>query len=149
MFKQEERRSDEVATVIGPSVTVEGNFVANGDIIIEGTVSGSIKTEQNLQVGPNAKIFANVQAANAVIAGEVQGNLKIKGSLELGASAKIFGDVKTDLLSIEGGAALHGKCQAGASRKAKLEKPDEKAFAEEAPQPEETPAKSKSATNKK
>ena len=56
MFKKED--GDNVETIIGPSVQVEGNFVANGDIIVEGTVSGSIKTEKNLRVGKDAKIFA-------------------------------------------------------------------------------------------
>ena len=33
MFKKE--GGDEIETIIGPSVQVEGNFVANGDIVVE------------------------------------------------------------------------------------------------------------------
>lgn len=124
MFKKED--GNEVETVIGPSVQVEGNFVANGDVIIEGIVSGSVKTERNLHIGPDAKIFADVFAANAVIAGEIQGNVKIKDSLELTSTAKIFGDVKTQILTINAGAVLHGKCASGEERKAKLEKIEER-----------------------
>ena len=120
MFKKE--GGDEIETVIGPSVQVEGNFVANGDIIIEGVVSGSIKTEKNLRIGQGARVFAQVSAANALIAGEVQGNIKIKENLELTNTAKIFGDVKTSVLTMAGGASLHGKCTAGEEKKAKLEK---------------------------
>ncbi len=121
MFKKEEG-VDNIETVIGPSVQVEGNFFANGDIIIEGVVSGSIKTEKNLRIGQNAKIYADIWAANAVIAGEVQGNLKIKESLELSKTSKIFGDVRTKTISIESGAVLHGKCSAGDDKKTKFEK---------------------------
>ena len=123
MFKKEE--GDEIETIIGPSVQVEGNFVANGDIVVEGTISGSIKTERNLRVGENAKIFANISAANAFIAGEIQGNVKIKENLELTSSAKIFGDVKSKILSVAQGASLYGKCSSGEGTKAKLEKIDE------------------------
>ena len=126
MFKQEHNRTDEVATIIGPSVQVDGNFVANGDIIVEGSISGSIKTEKNLQVGAQAKIFANISAANAVIAGEIQGSLKIKDNLELTSTAKIFGDVKTQTISIESGAVLHGRCQVGDVKKSKAEKIDDR-----------------------
>ncbi|MFA6255258.1 MAG: polymer-forming cytoskeletal protein [Patescibacteria group bacterium] len=120
MFKKE--GGDEIETVIGPSVQVEGNFVANGDIVIEGTVSGSIRTEKNLRVGGGAKVFAQISAANALIAGEVQGNIKIKENLELTNTAKIFGDVKTQILTMAAGACLQGKCSVGEERKAKLEK---------------------------
>lgn len=126
MFKKDnEVGGDEIETVIGPSVQVEGNFVANGDIIIEGTVSGNIKTEKNLRIGPGAKIFANITAANALIAGEIQGSVRVQDSLELTNTAKIFGDIKAASLSIASGAALHGKCIAGPDKKAKLEKVDE------------------------
>src|SRR3989338_4716991 len=125
MFKKE-MGSDEIETIIGPSVQVEGNFVANGDVVVEGMVSGSLKTEKNLRIGQDAKIFANITAANALIAGEVQGNIKIKESLELTSSARVFGDIKTKILTIGSGAILNGKCLAGEDKRAKFEKIDEK-----------------------
>lgn len=120
MFKN--KGGDEVETIIGPSVQVEGNFVANGDIVIEGSVSGSIKTAQNLRIGENARIFASVAAANAVIAGEVQGNVKIQESLELTQNAKIFGDIRAKVISVAAGASIHGKCLVGVDKKTRLEK---------------------------
>lgn len=123
MFK--DKSVEEVETIIGPSVQVEGNFVANGDVVIEGMVSGSIKTAKNLRVGENAKIFANITAANAIIAGEVQGNIKIENTLELTNTSKVFGDVKTSVISVAIGASLHGKCTAGEEKKAHWEKIDD------------------------
>ena len=120
MFKKE--GGGEIETVIGPSVQVEGNFVANGDIVIEGTVAGSIKTEKNLTIGESAKIFADITAANALIAGEVQGDLKIRENLELTSTAKVFGDIKTKILTMAAGACLNGRCTAGEDKRAKLEK---------------------------
>jgi cytoskeletal protein CcmA (bactofilin family) len=128
MLKRED--GDNIETVIGPSVQVEGNFVANGDVIIEGIVSGSIKTAKNLRVGEGAKVFAKVTAANALIAGEVQGNIKVRESLELTNTARIFGDVKTKVLTMSPGANLHGKCFAGEEKKTKLEKLEEREKAE-------------------
>ncbi|MFA6215300.1 MAG: polymer-forming cytoskeletal protein [Patescibacteria group bacterium] len=124
MFKKD--GGDEIETIIGPSVQVEGNFVANGDIIIEGVVSGSIKTEKNLRVGAGAKIYADIAAANALIAGEIQGNIKIKDNLELTNTAKVFGDIKTQVLTVAAGAALIGKCIAGEDKKTKFEKIEDK-----------------------
>lgn len=123
MFKKED--GGEVVTIIGPSVQVEGNFVANGDIIVEGVVSGSIKTEKNLRIGEQAKIFANVSSANALIAGEVQGNVRVQDNLELTNTARVFGDIKARMLTISSGAIVHGKCTAGEERKSKFEKVDD------------------------
>ncbi len=103
--------ANETDTIIGPSVKVEGNFVTEGNMIIEGVICGSIKTAKSLKVGPTAKIFANITAHNALIAGEVQGNLNIAGKLELADSAKIFGDIKASILSVASGATINGKCQ--------------------------------------
>lgn len=100
----------EIETVIGPSVKVEGNFRGQGNVIVEGIVHGSLKTDKDLTVGSGAKISANVIAANAKISGEVKGSVKIKGKLELTETAKIFGDIETEVLSVTPGAILNGKC---------------------------------------
>ena len=101
---------NEFETVIGPSVKVKGDFNGQGNIIVEGTVEGSLKTNGRLEVGKAAKITANVEAKEAKIGGQVVGNVKIKGFLEVTATAKIFGDIETSGLSIERGATFNGKC---------------------------------------
>ena len=111
MFKETPPIANEIETVIGPSVKVEGDFVTEGNIIVEGTVCGSIKTSKNLKIGPQAKVFANLSAANALIAGEVQGNINVSGKMELAASAKVFGDIKVSSLNMATGAILNGRCQ--------------------------------------
>jgi cytoskeletal protein CcmA (bactofilin family) len=115
MFKREEdeTRTTETETTIGPSVKVEGDFHGEGSIVVEGRVNGTLKTNQNLRIGTNAKIKAGVEAANVLIAGEVTGNLLIKEKTELKSTAKVTGDITTQIISIETGAVLNGKCISG------------------------------------
>ncbi|PIS04835.1 MAG: hypothetical protein COT81_04225 [Candidatus Buchananbacteria bacterium CG10_big_fil_rev_8_21_14_0_10_42_9] len=120
MFKGDEA-GREVDTVIGPSVKVEGDFEAAGNVVVEGQVTGNLKTDRNLQVGSNAKIFANVSAGSANIAGEIQGNVKIQDSLDLSNSARVFGDIKCKTASIASGAVVNGKVQIGEQKKSKPE----------------------------
>lgn len=112
MFKKDEQ-TQEVETIIGPSVHVEGDFTAAGNVIVEGTVSGNLKTENFLKVGNNAKITAHVTAGNASISGEIHGNITVKEKLELASTAKIFGDIKTKSIQVELGAIMNGKCAVG------------------------------------
>ena len=111
MFKNqiEKENFKEVETIIGESVKVKGNFKGKGNIVIEGTVEGSVKTDGNILIGNSAKILANMEAKNAKVGGEVNGNIKINGCLEILASAKIFGDIECLSLFVEKGAKLNGK----------------------------------------
>lgn len=101
---------DGVETIIGPSVKIEGNFICQGGIVIEGEVKGTISTAGFLEVGDKAVVVADVSAQEAKIGGEVRGNLKIEGYLELTTSAKIIGDIEVGSLSIARGAVIKGKC---------------------------------------
>lgn len=108
-----EHTPDEVETVVGPSVVVEGDFASEGNILVKGTVSGNVKTGRLLTVELGAKILANIKAHEAIISGEVKGNLRADGKVELTESAKILGDISCKILVIEAGAQLQGKVTMG------------------------------------
>lgn len=101
--------SDNVETIVGPSVVVEGDFASDGDILVKGTVSGSVKTGKLLTVEIGARILASIKASDAVIAGEVKGNIKVENRLELNETAKILGDISCTTLVVSPGAMLQGK----------------------------------------
>jgi cytoskeletal protein CcmA (bactofilin family) len=124
MFKRDEG-ARQVETIIGPSVKVEGDFVAAGDVIVEGMLNGNLRTDQHLQVGEQAKITANVHAGSALVAGEIQGNVTVRENLEVTASGKIFGDLKAKVVTVAAGAQLNGKCQIGEERPAPKKVPAE------------------------
>jgi cytoskeletal protein CcmA (bactofilin family) len=100
---------DEVETVVGPSVNVEGDFASEGNIIVKGSVAGSVYTSKHLSVELGARIVANVRAGSSTIAGEVKGNIKVKESLELTSTAKVLGDIEAKVLTVEPGALIFGK----------------------------------------
>jgi|GEM_PF-534540 len=103
----------EPETIISASVKVEGDFVSQGNVLIEGGVEGSLRTEKDLRVGEQARISADVFASNAVVAGEVCGNITITGKLELEPSARISGDIRTKNLVVASGAAINGRISMG------------------------------------
>ncbi|MFA6272257.1 MAG: polymer-forming cytoskeletal protein [Patescibacteria group bacterium] len=112
MFKNQDGDMVEkdTETIIGPSVKVEGDFHGEGSIVVEGQVTGTLKTNQDLRIGTNAKIKADLEAENVFISGEVVGDLYVKGKTELKSTAKVTGNIKTKIISIEAGASLNGNC---------------------------------------
>ena len=112
MFKKEHKegteRIDDVETIIGPSVKIEGEFTSSGNLIVGGVISGKLSTTKHLKVDEGARIAADVKAGDAIIAGEIIGNLIVEGRLEILATAKIDGDIQTGSISIQQGAQLNG-----------------------------------------
>lgn len=100
---------DDVQTVVGPSVHVEGDFASEGDILVKGMVSGNVTTSRVLTVEQGAKILANVKAGEAMVAGDIKGNVRVQGKLELTESAQVHGDVTCKTLVVSAGALMHGK----------------------------------------
>lgn len=112
MFNKDSKEiiTKQAETIIGPQIKVKGNFHGQGNVTIEGSVEGDIKTTSFLLVGDKAVINANIEAKDAKISGETKGNIKISGYLEITSSAKITGDIEALELSIEKGALLNGNC---------------------------------------
>jgi cytoskeletal protein CcmA (bactofilin family) len=106
-------QNDRSETVIGATVSVEGTFHSEDNMLIEGSVTGVLNTTKNLTVGKGARIKADVTAANMLISGEIHGNLNAVGTIQLTSSARVYGDVETDIISIETGAVLQGRCTTG------------------------------------
>lgn len=99
----------EPETIIAASVKLEGDFVSQGNVLIEGVVEGSMKTTRDLRVGEKASITADVTAANATVAGEIRGNLIVTEKLDLEPSAHVYGDVRTKILTVAAGAQINGR----------------------------------------
>jgi cytoskeletal protein CcmA (bactofilin family) len=100
---------DDVETVVGPSVHVEGDFVSNGNIVVKGSVSGNVKTTMLLTTDAGSQVLANVYAADAIISGNIKGNVSVKEQLEITSTAQILGDISCQILVVEGGALIKGK----------------------------------------
>jgi len=113
MFQKQDMSNREVGrepeTIISASVKLEGDFVSQGNVLIEGEVEGSLKTEKDLRVGEHARIAADVSAASASVAGEVRGNLEVTNRLELEPTARVYGDIKTSDLIVASGAIITGR----------------------------------------
>lgn len=133
MFSKENKleKFKDAETIIGPSIKVKGNFQGKGNIVIEGMVEGSLKTEADIFIGDDAKVVANIESNDATIHGEVHGNIKNRGYLAIGKNAQIFGDIQYVELSIEKGASINGNLSSNLENKKTVKtksEPEEKSL---------------------
>jgi cytoskeletal protein CcmA (bactofilin family) len=114
MFKNDPADSKAGDTVIGQSVKVEGHFVGEGNVLVDGQLQGSLKTKHNVSIGSTAKVKADVEAVDVHLAGELNGNVKATGKLTITSSARLTGNLEAATLAVEEGAMISGKCAVGA-----------------------------------
>ncbi len=96
--------------LIGKSVIIKGELSGSEDLYIDGRVDGSIELQgNNLTVGPNGEVRANVNAKGVVVQGKLEGNIKATGRTELRKTAVAVGDIATQFLAIEDGAYFKGR----------------------------------------
>lgn len=104
-------------TIIGSSVKIKGDLDSEGNIWIEGQITGKVSSRQGVFIEKGAKLVADIAANEASIAGEVQGKLEISGHLILQATARVSGEITCPVLRVEDGATFVGTCSVNGSKK--------------------------------
>jgi cytoskeletal protein CcmA (bactofilin family) len=99
--------------LIGAGTIIEGDITTNGDIRIDGSLTGSINVKGKLVVGVSGSIEGEIICQNADISGTIKGKIGVSELLSLKASAKLSGDIITNKIAIEPGAAFSGSCSMG------------------------------------
>jgi cytoskeletal protein CcmA (bactofilin family) len=97
---------------IGKSISIRGDLTGNEDMVIEGQVEGKVDLPNNqLTVGANGKLKAEIHAKGIVIVGHVVGNVVGLERVEIQATGKVEGDVTSPKLVVAEGAQINGAIQ--------------------------------------
>jgi len=99
--------------LIGNGTEILGDIISNGDLRIDGSLKGTIRSSGKVVVGSTGKVDGEIVCQNADISGEVKAHLKVNELLSLKASALVTGDILTNKLAIEPGAVFTGACSMG------------------------------------
>lgn len=99
--------------LIGAGTTIEGEIKSNGDIRIDGVVTGSVISKAKVVIGSTGVVNGDIHGQNADISGTVKGITTVAEMLFLKATAKINGDINTGKLVVEVGASFTGNCNMG------------------------------------
>jgi cytoskeletal protein CcmA (bactofilin family) len=101
---------DKILTIIGKDTIITGTLQGTGTVRIDGRVEGEINIDGDLIIGAGAVIQAAVKGKNIQVAGKIIGNVEATGRLEIISSGILEGDVDVNILQVEDGASLIGKC---------------------------------------
>lgn len=102
----EERR---VVAWVGKSVVFKGDLSSSEDMVIDGTVEGTITVRDHaLTLGPDADVRAAVVARRVTVHGAVRGSITAGENVVLLETALVEGDITTPRIQIVDGARLVG-----------------------------------------
>jgi len=94
---------------IGKSISIKGDLTGNEDMVIEGKVDGKVDLPNNqLTIGANGTINAEINAKAVVVVGRVTGNIHGTERVEIQGSGIVEGDVSAPRLVVAEGAVLNG-----------------------------------------
>ena len=96
-------------SLLSSDLTITGNLESEGDMQIDGTIDGDIKSF-TLTVSESGVIRGTVDAEEVTIAGSVTGQIKARHVI-LVKGAKVIADLIQDRLSIEPCAFFEGNCR--------------------------------------
>ena len=124
--EQQPVRSKNVS-VIGPTLVFKGELSADEDLVIEGTIEGTIAHhKKNLTIGKQGRVTADIHASSVIVEGELNGDIHGDGLVSIAKGAKVTGNVYCDRLVLQDGACFNGRVEMSPAAKLSV-----------APQPEE------------
>src|SRR6059058_2149871 len=102
------RRPSERATN-GPSIFIKGDLSGEEDLVIEGRVEGKVDLKQNnVTVGKNGRVKADVFGKVVTVEGEVDGNVFAAEQAILRQSGAIRGNITAPRVILEDGSRFKG-----------------------------------------
>lgn len=87
---------------------IKGEIETAGDIRIDGTVVGTLRSKGKLVLGATGKIEGEVYCKNAEIQGILKARIQVDELISLKSTAQVEGDITTNKIAIEPGAKISG-----------------------------------------
>jgi cytoskeletal protein CcmA (bactofilin family) len=96
------------ASVLGPTLKFKGALIAEEDLVIEGSVEGSIEHSSSLSIGESGRVKADVSAEHIDVAGFVEGDIRGAQSITIRETANITGNISSPSVAMLAGATFNG-----------------------------------------
>ena len=96
-------------TFLAAGTRVVGEFEADGNLVLSGTINGRLRVERDLRIMAEAVVEGEVEAARIVVTGTVTGTLNGLRSVELCPGAQVNGDIVTPRIQVHEGVILNAQ----------------------------------------
>ena len=110
--REQESQGAGQVSVIGETLHFKGELSAGEDLVVEGTVEGTVNQGKCcLTVKPKGVLLANVNATKIFIDGRVEGDLSATVSVTIRESGNVTGNIIAPKVAINEGATFNGSIE--------------------------------------
>jgi cytoskeletal protein CcmA (bactofilin family) len=110
MFDKLNKTSNTYEVIIGEHTEFKGDINAEGNIKIDGQLTGNIKSNGEVFIGENSIIIGNITSKTLSISGKVIGEVKAVGDLKISETGNLEGDILVSSFIINKGGTFKGDC---------------------------------------
>lgn len=110
MAKDNNEINLQIINLIAKGTRITGDISSEGDLRVDGEITGNLDSRGRLVIGPSGKITGDISCKSCEISGTHNGKINVSELLSLKASSTIIGEIVTGKLSIEPGAYFKGTC---------------------------------------
>ena len=100
--------ASERMSVLPPSLKFKGELSADEDLLIQGTIEGTIHHTQRVTVCEEGKVKANIRAQIIKVEGQVEGDLHADKSVFLAESGNLRGNIHAPSVCLVEGSHFNG-----------------------------------------
>jgi cytoskeletal protein CcmA (bactofilin family) len=99
---------------IGRHVRLTGDLSGDGDLLIEGSITGTVMHRSNVTIGPHGRVSGEISGRIVTVEGQLDGNLSALDFVLVRGSARLSGHVTGPQILLDddaqtGDAVLTGK----------------------------------------
>jgi len=105
---EKQHQEAEAPTVIGSSVTINGELKSQEDVSVRGTVKGRMETTADLYVEKEGTVESEVVTRNIDVHGTVIGNVVASDRFEIHPGGSVTGDVRAPRVVLADGGKYKG-----------------------------------------
>lgn len=109
-YNESESMSNNI-NLIGLGTEITGDITCNGDLRIDGILTGNIASRGKIVVGETGRIKGEISCKNSDVSGIIEGKITVVELLSLKSTARVNGDITTNKLAIEPGSKFTGYCE--------------------------------------
>lgn len=102
---------DMKATVLGPTLEVEGEIEGDEALVIQGKVAGKILSNKSLTVDSSGNVQAEIKTNSLAVSGRLSGNVEASDMVEIRREGTMMGDIKSPRVIIADGAKFKGRIE--------------------------------------
>lgn len=99
-------------SIIGTSIVLHGDITGDEDLVVKGNVQGTLNLpNNNIQIGPEGEVKADLKAQKISVAGKVEGNLVGSERVVIEKSGQVVGNIVAPRVALEDGCKFKGSVE--------------------------------------